>query len=68
MLAMKLEAGRGRDLSDITELVRMLGLQSPEEGIAIHRRLLPHSRKNPRSLMEDALAAQTQTPPHAAPE
>lgn len=56
MLAMKLEAGRGRDMGDIATLVRMLGLQGAEEGIAIHRRLLPHSNKNTRTLMEDALA------------
>ena len=43
MLAMKLEAGRGRDVSDIATLVRMLGLRSPEEGVAIHRRLLPNA-------------------------
>ena len=56
MLAMKLEAGRGRDVSDIATLVRMLGLRDAEEGVAIHRRLLPHSNKNTRTLMEDALA------------
>ena len=56
MLAMKLEAGRGRDMNDIATLVRMLGLRSAEEGVAIHRRLLPHSNKNTRTLMEDALA------------
>lgn len=55
MLAMKLEAGRGRDASDIATLVRMLRLRTPEEGVAIHRRLLPHSNKNTRALMEDAL-------------
>ncbi len=58
MLAMKLEAGRGRDVSDIATLVRMLGLRSPEEGVAIHRRLLPDSKKNTRALMEDALRKQ----------
>ena len=56
MLAMKLEAGRGRDMSDIATLVRMLGLRSAEEGVAIHRRLLPHSNRNTRTLMDDALA------------
>ena len=55
MLAMKLEAGRGRDVSDIAALVRMLKLRTPEEGTDIHRRLLPDSNKHTRALMEDAL-------------
>lgn len=62
MLAMKLEAGRGRDASDISTLVRMLGLRTPEEGAAIHRRLLPHSNRNTRALMEDALADASSSP------
>ncbi|MDD9981642.1 MAG: DUF6036 family nucleotidyltransferase [Gammaproteobacteria bacterium] len=60
MLAMKLEAGRGRDMNDIAALVRMLGIASPDEGVAIHRRLLPHSKKNPHGLMKQALGSQAQ--------
>ena len=58
LLAMKLEAGRAADESDIAALVKLLGLRSIEEGVEIHRRLFPESRKDAQSLMADALGAQ----------
>ena len=58
LLAMKLEAGRAADETDIAALVKLLGLRSIEEGVEIHRRLFPESRKDTRSLMADALGAQ----------
>ena len=58
LLAMKLEAGRAADETDIAALVKLLGLRSIEEGVEIHRRLFPESRKDVQSLMADALGAQ----------
>ena len=58
LLAMKLEAGRAADETDIAALVKLLGLRSIEEGVEIHRRLFPESRKDTRSLMADALRVQ----------
>lgn len=58
LLAMKLEAGRAADETDIAALVKFLGLRSIEEGVEIHRRLFPESRKDTQSLMADALGAQ----------
>ena len=57
LLAMKLEAGRAADETDIAALVKLLGLRSIEEGVEIHRRLFPESRKDTQSLMSDALGA-----------
>ncbi len=56
LLAMKLEAGRAADEADIAALVKLLGLRSIEEGVDIHRRLFPESKKDTQSLMADALA------------
>ena len=39
------------------EEVKLLGLRSIEEGVEIHRRLFPESRKDTQSLMSDALGA-----------
>ena len=55
---MKLEAGRAADETDIAALVKLLGLRGIEEGVEIHRRLFPESRKDTQSLMADALGAQ----------
>ena len=57
LLAMKLEAGRAADEGDIAALVKLLGLRSIEEGVEIHRRLFPESRKDTQSLVADALGA-----------
>ena len=59
LLAMKLEAGRAADETDIAALVKLLGLRSIEEGVEIHRRLFPESRKDTQSLMADALGGHT---------
>ena len=55
LLAMKLEAGRAVDETDITALVELLGIHSIDEGVEIHRRLFPKSRKNTHDLLADAL-------------
>ena len=57
LLAMKLEAGRAADEADIAALVKFLGLRRIEEGVDIHRRLFPESRKDTQGLMADALGA-----------
>ena len=57
LLAMKLEAGRAADETDIAALVKLLGLRSVEEGVEIHRRLFPESRRDTQSLMADAFRA-----------
>ena len=36
-------------------LVKLFGLRSIEEGVEIHHRLFPESRKDPQSLMANAL-------------
>lgn len=58
LLAMKLEAGRAADEADIAALVKLLGVRSIEEGVEVHRRLFPGSRKDTQSLMADALGLQ----------
>jgi len=49
MLAMKLESARDFDADDIAVLTEHLHLKKVEEGLAIHHRLFPDSRKRARA-------------------
>ena len=50
-----------RASADITTLVRMLGLRTLEEGVAIHR-VLPPSTRNTSMFMDIELWKRTSTP------
>ena len=66
LLAMKLEAGRGKDIEDISYLLERLTIKTSDEALAIHETLLPDSerRAQARALLS-ALARHTPelTPP-----
>ena len=66
LLAMKLEAGRGKDVEDIAYLLKRLGIQHSDQALAMHAAALPDSKRQvqARALL-DALA--TNTPELAPP-
>lgn len=73
LLAMKLEAGRDKDVEDIAYLLERLRIRDSDKALAIHEAVLPGSKRRgqARALL-GALAAQTpalaaQTPGLAAP-
>ena len=61
LLAMKLEAGRDKDVNDIVFLLQQLGIDTCDQALAVHEELLPDSERRPRArALLSALAAQTE--------
>ena len=58
LLAMKLDAARDTDQSDIRTLLVTLGIQSREDAIEIHRRIFPHTPlgEQGREILDTSLA------------
>ncbi|MCY4221283.1 MAG: DUF6036 family nucleotidyltransferase [Thiotrichales bacterium] len=69
LLAMKIEAGREKDIDDIGLLVKLLNIQHANDALELHARVLPDSRKKHQApellsrLIEDGTLAIT--PPTA---
>ena len=70
LLAMKLEAGRDKDVEDIAHLLGYLGIKASDAALAVHAAALPDSRRRAqaRALLE-GLAAKTPglAPPTGTP-
>ena len=60
LLAMKLEAGRDKDVEDIAYLLERLEIEASDEALAIHEAALPESKRQPQArALLSALAMQT---------
>ena len=71
LLAMKLEAGRDKDIEDITYLLERLTIKTSDEALAIHETLLPDSERQAQArALLSALARNTPelSPPSSTTE
>ena len=60
LLAMKLEAGRDKDIEDIAYLLERLTIKESDRALAVHEALLPDSKRRPQArALLSALARQT---------
>ena len=60
LLAMKLEAGRDKDVEDIVYLLERLEIKESDDALGVHERVLPDSRRRAQTrALLGALAAQT---------